>query len=115
MPTCYTGVYDEEFATLKVLQQRAEEWVPLYRLGTAYMAAHDPASASSAFQKGLELEPGNRTMALQAEQSAAQAKYEEQCRAAYQGLHQRDLVLQLRAVRNLQPRGVHGSPDIRFF
>ena len=74
------------------------------------MAAHDPASASSAFRKGLELEPGNRTMALQAEHSAAQAKYEEQCRAAYQGLHQRDLVLQLRAVRNLQSEGISLQP-----
>lgn len=68
------------------------------------MAAHDPALASSAFQKGLEIEPGNRAMALQAEHSMAQAKYEEQCRAAHQGLYQRNLVLQLRAVRKLQPK-----------
>lgn len=89
---------------MKLLQQSFEAWVPLYRLGTAYMAAHDPALASSAFQKGLEIEPGNRAMALQAEHSMAQAKYEEQCRAAHQGLYQRNLVLQLRAVRKLQPK-----------
>ena len=71
------------------------------RLGTAYAAAHDPASASTAFRRGLELEPGNQAMKLQAKHSAAQAQYEEQCRAAYQGLHQRDLVLKLRAVCDL--------------
>ena len=87
---------------LRLPQKTFEARVPLYRLGTAYMAAHDPASASSAFQKGLELEPGNRAMALQAEHSKAQAKYEEQCRAAYQGLYQRDLVLRLRTVSNVQ-------------
>ena len=68
------------------------------RLGAAYMALHDPLSASAAFQKGLELEPGNAAMKLQAEHSRSQADYEGQCMAAYRGLYQRDLVLKLRAV-----------------
>lgn len=65
------------------------------------MAAHDPASASVSFGKGIKLEPGNQALILQAKHSRAQAKYEEQCRVAYQGLSQRDLVLQLRAVSTL--------------
>jgi len=65
------------------------------------MAANDPISASSAFKRGLDLEPSNQAMKLQAKDSGAQAKYEAQCTAAYRGLHQRDLVLKLRAVRHL--------------
>lgn len=68
------------------------------RLGTAYLALHDPLAASTAFQKGLELEPGNAAMKLQAEHSRSQADYEDQCMAAYRGLYQRDLVLKLRTV-----------------
>ena len=94
----------------RVLQQVSKAQMLLYRLGTAYMAAHDPVSASAAFRNGLELEPSNQAMSLQAKQSTAQAKYEEQCRAAYQGLYQRDLVLQLRAVSYLHPRALSGQP-----
>ena len=68
------------------------------RLGAAYLALHEPRAASAAFQKGLELEPGNAAMKLQAEQSRSQADYERQCMAVYRGLYQRDLVLKLRAV-----------------
>ena len=69
-----------------------------YRLGAAYLALYEPLAASAAFRKGLELEPGNAAMKLQAEQSRSQADYERQCMAAYRGLYQRDLVLKLRAV-----------------
>ena len=68
------------------------------RLGAAYLVLHDPLAASAAFQKGLELEPDNAAMKLQAEHSRKQADYERQCMAVYRGLYQRDLVLKLRAV-----------------
>ena len=79
----------------------ANAYTLAYRLGAAYLALHEPLAASAAFQKGLELEPGNAAMKLQAEQS--QADYERQCMAVYRGLYQRDLVLKLRAVSHHEP------------
>ena len=76
----------------------ADSFFLAYRLGAAFLALYEPLAASAAFQKGLELEPGNAAMKLQAEQSRSQADYERQCMAAYRGLYQRDLVLKLRAV-----------------
>lgn len=64
----------------------------------AHMVLHDPHAASSAFNRGLELDPGSTAIKLQAQRSRAQAEYEDECSAAYRGLHQRDLVLKLRAV-----------------
>ena len=67
------------------------------------MALHDPVAASRAFQKGLELEPNNKTLRVQEQRSRAQAEYEAQCTAAHWGLHWRDLVLKLRAVSTSPP------------
>lgn len=69
------------------------------RLGAACTALYEYGAAAEALARGVLLDGKNKDMAAKLKEARAHAKYAEDCRRAHAGVHQRDLVLKLRAVR----------------